>query len=279
MSGDMDNGALSRELAAGIEFFRRPATRGGRAMVLLHGIGSNAHSFAPLMAALPPSFAAVAWNAPGYGGSRPLAASSPTPRQYADTLNAALDALGITKMVLVGHSLGSLFAASFAAAYPARVSALALLSPALGYQVPAGEPLPAGVQARIDELNALGPAAFSDKRAARLVGDVLGKPHVLAAVRRAMAAVDPSGYAQAVRALGAGDLLADAATISIPALVAVGSKDVITPPPNAHAARDAFRHGAAFHEIESAGHALQQEEPAAIAALLTGFAQEHADVR
>jgi len=270
--------ALEHGFAAQVEVFRRPAGDRRCTFVLLHGVGSNAYSFEHLMRSLPLSVEAIAWNAPGYGESKPLANAAPTPRDYAAALAAVLDQLGISRTVLVGHSLGSLFAASFAAAYPARVSALALLSPALGYRVSADAPLPSSVQRRIDELNALGPVAFSKKRAARLVGDPLLKPHVLAAVERAMAAVHPHGYAQAVRALGAGDMVADLATVSVPALVAVGAKDVVTPPASAQAARDAFKAKAHYYEIEGAGHALPQEEPAIIANLLTAFVEENADV-
>ena len=265
-----------RELAEGIEVFRRRGEAQRCAFVLLHGVGSNARSFEPLVQALPPSIETIAWNAPGYGQSKPLAKDSPAPRDYAAALAAVMDRLGISRAVLVGHSLGSLFAASFAANYPERVSALALLSPALGYRVPAHEPLPPAVQQRIDELNTFGGQAFAAKRAARLVGDPAQKPHVLAAVERAMAAVHPQGYAQALRALGAGDMLADLAAVSVPSLVAVGSKDLITPPDNAKAARDALRGKTTYHEIAGSGHALPQEEPAVVARLLAAFVGDNA---
>ncbi len=254
--------------AAGISFLRRPGRGHGLPLVLLHGIGSNAGSYKGLMAALPPALDVIAWNAPGYATSQPLAAASPAPRDYAAALARLLDALGITRIVLAGHSLGCLFAASFAATYPARVAELALLSPALGYKVAPGAALPPAVQARIDEINEMGPEAFAAKRAARLVYEPERKPQVLVGVRDAMAAVNPAGYAQAVRALGAGDLLADAARIDAPTLVAVGAQDVITPPANARAAYDALTHGAGYHEIPHAGHALPQEDPVAVADLL-----------
>jgi pimeloyl-ACP methyl ester carboxylesterase len=267
---------LVREVAEGVEVFRRSAGGGRTAFVLLHGVGSNAHSFEFLMQALPPSIEAIAWNAPGYGQSKPLANASPAPRDYAAALAAVMDRLEIPRAVLVGHSLGSLFAASFASIYPERVAALALLSPALGYRVPARQALPPAVQQRIDELKALGPAAFAAKRAARLVGDPIQRPQVRAAVERAMAAVYPPGYAQAVRALGAGDMLTDLAKVTTPALVAVGSRDVITPPANAEAARDALRGKVEYHEIAGSGHALPQEEPAVVANLLATFVGENA---
>jgi pimeloyl-ACP methyl ester carboxylesterase len=253
---------------ADITYLRREGRAGGVPLVMLHGIGSNAESFAPLMAALPPAIDAMAWNAPGYAGSAPLVEGSPTPAHYADALLRLIDALGLDRVALLGHSLGCLFAASFAARHPARVAAVALLSPALGYKVAPGAALPATVQARVDEIAALGPHAFAEKRAARLVHAPERKPQVLAAVRTAMGAVDPPGYIQAVRALGAGDLLADAARIAAPTLVAVGANDVITPPDNARVAYAALTHPAGYHEIPDAGHALPQEQPDAVAALL-----------
>lgn len=253
--------------AAGMDFLRRAGT--GRHLVLLHGIGSRADSFAPLIEAMPGDLDIVAWNAPGYGHSRPLAKTAPTPRDYAGALANLIDELGIERVVLAGHSLGCLFAASFAVHYPARVVGLALLSPALGYKVAAGAELPANVQARIDEIESLGPAAFAATRAARLLHDADAHPQLLAAVREAMAAVNPAGYAQAVRALGAGDLIGDASQIVAPTIVAVGAQDVVTPPANARALHAALPHAVDYREIPNAGHALPQQDPTAVAAVLT----------
>eukprot|EP01035_Chromulina_nebulosa_P005927 gene5927-8030_t len=253
-------------LAAGIAFLRRPGR--GVPVVLLHGIGSNAQNYVSLIEALPEDADIIAWNAPGYATSTMLAAGKPAPRDYAAALTALLDALAIPRVILVGHSLGCLFAGSFAAQHPDRVAALVLLSPALGYRVAPGGVLPAGVQARIDEIESLGPQAFADKRAARLVNGPERKPQIYAAVRDAMAAVNVAGYAQAVHALGAGDLIADCARIEAPTLVAVGAEDVITPPANARAAFEALPNSIGYHEIADAGHALPLENPAAVAHLI-----------
>jgi len=255
-----------KDQAAGIRYLRRHGN--GATLVLLHGIGSNAESWAPLLQALDPAVDAIAWDAPGYGGSDTLADAAPTPTQYAVRLAAFLDALNIDRARLVGHSLGCLFAARFAVTYPERVSTLALLSPALGYGIGTGEALPPAVQARIDDLEGLGAEAFAAKRAARLVHRPEAKPDVLEAVRRTMAAVNPPGYAQAVHALGSGTLLADAACIAAPTLVAVGAHDVITPPANANSVYNALRHRQALHIVPDAGHALPQEAPARVAQII-----------
>lgn len=259
---------------AGIAFLRRPGTAQGNAIVLLHGIGSNGGSFEPLIHALPDAFDVIAWHAPGYGGSRSLVTSFPQPEDYAVALLSFIDTLELERITLLGHSLGCLFAGSFAARHPERVGALALLSPALGYRVKPGEAMPETVQGRIDELRALGPRDFAAKRAARLVYQPESKPAVLAAVRGVMAAVDPVGYMQAARALGAGDLLADAARLPMPSLVAVGAEDVVTPPGNARKLYDALPRPAGYHEIPGTGHALPQENSAAVAGLLANLIED-----
>jgi pimeloyl-ACP methyl ester carboxylesterase len=260
--------------AAGVDVLRRAGSQNGLPVVLLHGVGSNASSFAPLMEALDPSLDVYAWDAPGYGASQPLAMDAPHPSDYAIALTSMLDALALGRVVLVGHSLGALFAGSFAAAHPERVAALALLSPALGYRVPIGGALPPNVQSRIDDLERLGPQAFAASRAARLVYSPDTKPEVLARTRSAMAALNQAGYAQAVRALGHGDLLADAATIAAPTCAAVGAEDVVTPPAGARALYAVLTHPSGYQEFAAAGHALPQEAPVAVARLLEGLMKD-----
>lgn len=278
MRATADLGALRRERAAGVTYLRRPGNGRGLPLVLLHGIGSHAESWAATIAALDPAFEAIAWDAPGYGESDQLPVSSPTPADYAAGLARLLNALEMRRVVLAGHSLGSLFAGGFAAAYPERVAALGLFSPALGYRVSSGAPLPPNVQARIDGLERLGAAAYAAQSAPRLVYRPSTKPAILERVERAMAAVRRDGYAQAVRALGAGDLLADAKSIASPTLVAVGAEDVVTPPANARLLHQTLRNPISFKEVADCGHALPQEAPEAVAAALGELFQQVAHV-
>jgi pimeloyl-ACP methyl ester carboxylesterase len=263
MSTTMD---IQRSSVAGLSILRRAG--GGTPLVLLHGIGSNAESWLPLMRALPPGREVIAWDAPGYGISAPLPAASPVPADYAAVLGSLLDALGHRRVLLMGHSLGCLFAGAFARHHAGRVEKLALSAPALGYGVPAGAPLPYQVQARIDDLNNLGPSGFAAKRAARLVFDAGNRPAVLAAVQQAMGAVNPHGYAQAVRALGAGDLLAEAAHLALPVLAVTGAEDLVTPPEGTRRLHALLPQPIRLAEIVAAGHAMPQEKPAELVAIL-----------
>lgn len=251
--------------AGGLSCLDRPGD--GPALVLLHGIGSNASSFAPLLPHLPVSRRVIAWNAPGYLSSPPLAPGWPGAADYARALGAMVDALDLPRFALLGHSLGALIAASYAAAHPARVALLVLASPALGHGLRRGDPLGPAAQARIDDLERLGPKDFAAARAPRLVHRPDGNPQVVALVREGMARVTLPGYGQAVRMLASGRLLDDAARLAVPTDVVTGAEDQVTPPEGArrlHAALPEVARGR-FIELPGAGHAIYQQDPARFA--------------
>lgn len=98
----------------------------GLPLILLHGITDSHRSFAPLMAQLPDSIRAIALTARGHGDS-----DKPEGRYGIDLfvadVAAALDALGLTSAVILGHSMGSMVAQRFAIAHRGRVRGLALV--------------------------------------------------------------------------------------------------------------------------------------------------------
>jgi pimeloyl-ACP methyl ester carboxylesterase len=66
---------------------------------------------------------------PGHGWSdRPGGKADASPARQAALIAQALDAIGLDRFVLVGHSLGGTVAATFARAYPERVAGLVLLA-------------------------------------------------------------------------------------------------------------------------------------------------------
>lgn len=252
----------------GIEVLERPGT--GPALVLLHGIGSQAASFTPLLPELGQDLRVIAWNAPGYGGSQPLDEPWPDANDYADALRSVFVSLGIANATLAGHSLGTLMGAAFAARHRDRVARLVLASPALGHGVPRGGTLSRAAQARIDDLERMGPEAFARSRAPRLVHAPEADPELLALVTDGMAGVTMPGYAQAARMLASGRLLDDIERLSVSTDVVVGAEDIVTPPDGARRAYGAIspRHRGRFILVPDAGHALYQQAPAAFAAVL-----------
>ncbi len=243
----------------------------GDAVVLLHGVGSAARSFRTQIEGLAPRWRVMAWNAPGYGESTPLPDDAPDVGAYAATVAAWLDASGVQSCHLVGHSLGSLIAARFAATYPERVKTLTLASCAIGHARLPAEERARLLNGRIGDVEALGARGMAEKRGPRLLGPDATPEHIRAVVD-VMADINPRGYAQAARMLSGGDMLADIARLpaTMPTQVVYGAADVITPPePNQRAA--SARANISIETIERAGHALYVEAPARFNALLQNF--------
>lgn len=266
-------GGFATYRTGGIEYAERAGS--GPCLLLLHGIGSNAGSFAPLIPHLPQDWRVIAWNAPGYGGSEPLSGDWPVAFDYAEALAAFMDRLGLGRVMLVGHSLGALIGGAFAASSRNRVSGLLIASPALGHGMARGGVLSPAAGSRIRDLEALGPQAFAAARAARLVHKPEANPELVARVEANMAQVSLPGYGQAARMLASGRLLDDAQRISVPVDVVVGANDAVTPPEGAarvHAAlRPEWR--GTYTVLPDAGHALYQQDPAGFAAALASLAE------
>lgn len=266
----------ARHKLNGISFLRREGSGTSLPLVMLHGIGSNAESFANLVAILPAEWDLICWDAPGYGGSDHIEAEFPTPSDYARRLEDLVEALGLSQFYLLGHSLGALFSVSYAASHPERVKGLILLAPAEGYGMPAGGPLPPKAQKRLDDLQRLGIARFAKERASNLVMEPESNPATLAAVQTAMAAINFHGYAQAVHALSSGTLARTASGLALPSLVLVGEGDRITPFEQGEGAHRGFvqkapnlPHG--IRQVPGAGHALPQQKPGDVAAAIVEF--------
>src|SRR6195952_4177939 len=78
-------------------------------------------------------YGVLAPDLPGHG--RSSGAPLPSIDEMADWTAALLDAAGVAKARLVGHSMGSLIALETAARHPARVSALSLIGTAAAMTV------------------------------------------------------------------------------------------------------------------------------------------------
>lgn len=145
----------------------------GAPVLLVHGFGASAYQWRHLMPALAAAGRRVlAPDLPGHGFSQLVfAAGEYTRAAYARRLWMLLDALGISRAPLIGHSMGGAVAAEMAWQQPSRVERLALLSPAGFGRVP--------WRARLLHVvpDALAPLAraFASRAAAHLVlGDVYG---------------------------------------------------------------------------------------------------------
>lgn len=96
-------------------------------LVLIHGLGNEADTWRHVIPRLASRFRVIALDLPGFGRSdKPRRAY--TVQFFGEVLLQLLDALGIARAGLVGHSLGAIIAHSVALQQPGRVGRLVLVS-------------------------------------------------------------------------------------------------------------------------------------------------------
>ncbi|MDP8940709.1 MAG: acetoin dehydrogenase dihydrolipoyllysine-residue acetyltransferase subunit [Actinomycetota bacterium] len=101
----------------------------GPPLVLLHGFGGDINIWVFNQEALAASRTVYALDLPGHGGSSKDVGEGDL-SFFVETLAGFLDAMGVEKAHLFGHSMGGAIAGSFALAHPKRVESLILAASA-----------------------------------------------------------------------------------------------------------------------------------------------------
>jgi pimeloyl-ACP methyl ester carboxylesterase len=121
----------------GISVHYKTAGSGRPAILLLHGFAASTFSWREVMPPLAELGTVVGFDRPAFGlTERPLPGDwegrSPySPESQADLTVGLMDALGIERAVLVGHSAGGTVAILTALTHPGRIDALILVDPAV----------------------------------------------------------------------------------------------------------------------------------------------------
>lgn len=239
-------------------------------LVLLHGWTDTSRAWSLVAPALAERHRLIMPDLRGHGGSAAPACCYAL-ADFADDVALLMDALGIERASLAGHSLGSMIAQRFAAEHPGRVDRLVLIgstalaplahgdalwTAALGIAEPldpAADPFLADWLAQVD-LPAAGPAF-----AAHAEAEILAvPPHVWHAVARELADVP------------VGRLAAD---VAAPVLILAGGRDALFGAEHHASLRAAYPQGR-YREYPELGHNLIYEGPEAIAAAMREFLVE-----
>lgn len=136
----------------------------GEVVVFLHGAGATGRLWRKQMGPLSELFRVLAPDLPGFGGTDTFQEIKDV-KGYAGFLAAFLENTGISRVSLVGSSMGGWAACWFALVYPEKIDKLVLVSPA-GVYLSEDPPMP--VQRLLEEIKLLYGAAGSgqDKGAA-----------------------------------------------------------------------------------------------------------------
>jgi pimeloyl-ACP methyl ester carboxylesterase len=210
-------------------------------------------------------FGVLAPDLPGHGrsGGAPL----PTIADMADWTAALLDAAGVAKAKLVGHSMGSLVALETAARHPARVSALSLIGTAATMTV--GPDLLKAAETNdhsaIDMVSIWG-LGFQ----AELGGSLAPGLWMHSGAQRVLEQCRPGVLFNDLCACNAyQNALAAAAQIAIPVTLILGERDMMTPA-RAGKALAAVLPNARTVVLDGAGHMMMAERPDELLAALQG---------
>jgi len=239
-------------------------------VVFIHG-AQNDHSVWALQSRwfAHHGFAVLAVDLPGHGRS----AGNPLPsiEDLADWIELLLEKLGAgdtANVSLVGHSMGSLTALECAFRHPARIARIAMIGTAV--------PMPVS-----DVL--LGPAKDNEAKAIAMIngwshsprgivgGNTVPGMWLLGASRRLMERQKPGVLHNDLAACNAySHGMEAAASLSCPALIVSGKRDMMTHP------KAAAKLAAAIRDVKSvsldgAGHALMAEQPDAVLDALRAF--------
>ncbi len=257
------DGAMVRYRQAGLASH---TTSSEHVIVLLHGIGSGSASWVrQLLAAQHQAVRVLAWDAPGYADSSPVAAAQPAAQDYAQRLGLWLDALGVHQAHIVGHSLGCIMAASFAKLQPQRVSRLTLLAPAQGYGQANSALRNQKLNDRLQAIQTLGPQALAQQRAPLLLSPQAHQDEVALATTM-MSQLNVAGYTQATHLLCNAHIANDLQQLPCTVQVACGDLDTITPPAGCQALATSI--GAQYTALASAGHLCALQAAVAVNSLL-----------
>jgi pyruvate dehydrogenase E2 component (dihydrolipoamide acetyltransferase) len=236
----------------------------GPPLVFVHGFGADLNTWMFNQPTLAERHRTIALDLPGHGGSAKTLGAAIDAAGLAAEIAAALDALGIERAHLVGHSMGGAIAAAFAAAHPGRAASLTLIAPAgLGAEI--SDEFIAGfvrMERRRDAQEVLRLLVHDPALVSRtMVEEVLRYKRldgVAAALEALAAAWFPGGrQSQAI----------DPAGLLIPVQIVWGRDDRIVPA----AQGEALAGRLPVHLLDGAGHLPHMEKSAEVNRLIARF--------
>lgn len=248
--------------------YREAGAKDRPAILLMHGIGSSSAGYQAQLAGLRDRYRLIAWNAPGFGNSTPLAESRSGTNAYVAAAIGMLNALGVTELAaLVGSSWGSVVAVALAqpSGFPVRSLVLSAPNTARG--------LHDSPQQREHALQAAlttGRASFNQDRS--VVADRLLAPNAPPLVReltmRLRDAVTPEGWQQAMSMLFTVYTPQLLPQVAAKVTIVVGTEDKVAPEAAHAAVLRAARPDATYLRLDGIGHMPKLEAPAAFNRLI-----------
>jgi len=237
----------------------------GPAVVLVHGFGGDLNTWMFTQPALSEGRRTIALDLPGHGGSAKEVGFG-DPETLTDAVDAALNALGVKRAHLVGHSMGGAIAALVALRRPERAASLTLIAAAgLGPEIN-GPFIDGFIRAgrRREVAEVLSQLVSDPSLVSRtMIEDVLRYKR-LDGVQAALTTIAQAWFAGGRQYL---DLTDRINTLMLPVQLIWGRDDRILPVAHAEALAARFP----THILDAAGHLPHMEKASDVGRLITHF--------
>ena len=256
----------------------------GRPLVLLHGVTLRWDIWSPQLHQLADRYRVIAVDLRGHGWSEAGTDGYGLP-VLANDLCTLLSKADLHDALVVGHSMGGMTTLRFCVDHPdvmaERVAGIGLVATA------AAMPLPAAVGAlltrpgqwmveRVEQGTKVPQYGFEDNTVSTLLARLaFGQDPpglAVAQVREMLETIPPLASTSSWVKLLEHDTREALADVEEPSFVVVGTRDVLTPPPNARLIAKVLP-GCELHELKGAGHQLMQERPVELAQLIDQLAE------
>lgn len=243
----------------------------GEAILMIHGFPLNSAMWGSQLTRLSPDWRVVAPDLRGFGasdvGDEPVFSMDLMARDLA----ALLDHLGIERAVICGLSMGGYVAFEFFRQFRHRVRALVLCDTRAGTDSPDTQRARGALAEQVVAENTIAPLV--ETLLPKLIGVRTSRrnPGVVALVKAMMYEARPDSVARALQGMAArADSEPLLRSIDVPALILVGSDDVITNRGQAEMMARGIR-GARIEVVAGAGHVPPVEQPEAFNQILLQF--------
>lgn len=250
----------------------------GPVCLLVHGTGATTHSFRGLAPLLAPRFTVVMADLPGHGFTATPAGGRLTLDTMANLLGTLLETLDVAPAIVVGHSAGAAIALQMALSGRIAPKGIVSLNGALRPFRGAAGPI-FSAMAKTLFLNPLAPRVFAfaardRRRVARLLANT-GSPLDAEGVAFYQTLFSSPGHVAGTLAMMANwdltPLIRDLPRLAPKLLLVAAAGDrAIAPGDATRIAR--LVPGATVARLPRLGHLAHEEDPAAVAALVTRFA-------
>lgn len=237
----------------------------GTPLLMIHGFGADLGAFMFNQAALAEGRTVYAVDLPGHGSSaKDVGDGSPT--ALAADIGRFIDALGLQKVHLAGHSLGGAIAVLLAEKMPGKVASLLLIAP-WGFGPEISSPFIEGfiAESRGKKLRPVLEMLVANP--AMVTGDMVEDVLKFKRLDGALDALTKVGGQIARDNRQPGSVREAAAKLAIPTIVIWGEDDQVLPAKHAEGLPGAVK----VTKLAGAGHIVHMEKANDVNALITAF--------